>query len=194
MNTHNQPAKKRLSLSHDKIKIEERISQFFSAVNKDGRVMPHVPHLGKCWEWTRKLSYQGYGVFKWFGKANPAHRVSWLINNGEFDESIWICHKCDNKKCTRYSHLFEGDPKTNSDDMIAKGRRYQVRGDETTFRRFPELVIGENNSQAKLNNKQVLEIRNELKNGILGKTLANKYKVSRASISLIKNRKNWPHI
>lgn len=193
-NKESRPAGKRLSLSHDKIKIQERISQFFDNVNKDGQVMTHVKHLGKCWEWKLKGSYQGYGIFKWFGKANPAHRVSWMIHNGEFDESIWICHRCDNKKCIRDSHLFKGDPKANSDDMIKKGRRWQIRGKQCTWARFPELVVGENNAHAKLTNKKVIQIRKYLKNGILGKTLALKFEVSRATISLIKNRKHWPHI
>jgi hypothetical protein len=34
-----------------------------------------------------------------------------------------ILHKCDNRKCFRPDHLFEGTEADNTADMIAKGRK-----------------------------------------------------------------------
>lgn len=53
---------------------------------------------------------------------------------------------------------------------------------------------GENCNFAKLTEKQVIEILNELSRGVKGKDLAIRYGVSRGNISLIKNRKNWKHL
>lgn len=53
---------------------------------------------------------------------------------------------------------------------------------------------GEKHSQAKLTEKDVLEIRELSRQGYSGKTLAEKYDLHPAYISLIVLRKRWKHI
>ena len=54
--------------------------------------------------------------------------------------------------------------------------------------------IGENNASAKLNDSNIREIRQKLKLGRTGVSLAREYGVSIATISLIKNNKKWTHV
>lgn len=52
---------------------------------------------------------------------------------------------------------------------------------------------GSSHHKAKLTDQQVLEIFQLSRNGIAGKDLAEKYSVSKATISLILNAKRWKH-
>lgn len=82
---------------------------FWSRVNKNGPII--YPKLGKCWEWDKPAA-NGYGP----------HRYSWSMKNGPIPKGKYICHKCDNRRCIRLSHLFLGTPLANVLDMINKGR------------------------------------------------------------------------
>lgn len=53
---------------------------------------------------------------------------------------------------------------------------------------------GEKHAQSRLTEKQVLEIRESLLNGVKQKILAEKYGVIRSYISEIKTKKAWSHI
>lgn len=75
-----------------------------------------------CWIWTKDKNGQGYGrIRKWNGETR-AHRVAYLLANGEFDRSLVMCHKCDNPSCVNPNHLFPGTLQDNFEDMRAKGR------------------------------------------------------------------------
>lgn len=53
------------------------------------------------------------------------------------------------------------------------------------------ILAGNKSGTAKLNWKKVDAIRNDSKKGILGIMLSKKYKISKASVSLIINNKTW---
>lgn len=55
-------------------------------------------------------------------------------------------------------------------------------------------VRGDDRSDSKLTNKKVIEILKCLKEGVTGRSLANKYGVSTTIISLVKSNKTWKHI
>jgi len=75
-----------------------------------------------CWEWKGAIRRDGYGVLSFKGrKLIAAHRAAWLLAYGELPAKF-VCHSCDNKRCVRPSHLFEGTAKDNHDDMTRKGR------------------------------------------------------------------------
>jgi hypothetical protein len=121
-------SKKYIMGHHSKVKtthpmyrpLEER---FWEKVNKQGP-MPHAeavrvhPDIAEqcCWEWTASTIF-GYGRFD----RKQAHRVAWFITTGTWP-TLDVLHKCDNKKCVRFNHLFEGTDQTNADDREAKGR------------------------------------------------------------------------
>ncbi len=77
----------------------------------------------QCWQWIGATQSQGYGSFSINGKTYLAHRISFIISQGEIPEGLCVLHHCDNRCCVNPSHLFLGTIKDNVQDMIIKGRR-----------------------------------------------------------------------
>lgn len=97
------------------------------------RFWPKVDQTGgpdACWPWTRSLFRRGlpYGQFQWRGRPHVAHRIAWMLTNGEIPEGMKVCHRCDNPPCCNPSHLFLGDQSANERDKVAKGRWNGYRG------------------------------------------------------------------
>ena len=99
-----------------------------------------VDRSGDCWIWTAAKNQKGYGFFwpvgskRWIG----AHRYSFFIEHGQFDQHKQVCHRCDNPSCVRPSHLFLGTVRDNAIDASKKGRlklkmcrsgRHEMAGD-----------------------------------------------------------------
>jgi len=134
-----------------------------------------------CLEWIgRNIKHFGYGAVGFKGKQLRTHRASWLIYRGEIPKGKLVCHKCDNPKCINVDHLFLGSYKENMEDMLKKRRGV--------------FVNGERQGLCKLNEKQVVEIRNKRASGILYKELAKEYGVAQNCIFSIVHRKTWKHI
>jgi hypothetical protein len=133
-----------------------------------------------CFEWNGPFwKVSGYGCWKIDGKNTAAHRTAWRIYNGSIPAGALVCHKCDNRKCARIDHLFVGSYQDNSDDAKSKNRIAIQRGSV--------------NGNSKLNDQQVLAIRQRL--GFeSGRKIARAYGVTPALISKIKLRKMWFHI
>lgn len=78
-----------------------------------------------CWEWQACLSRKGYGQFKISGRAQQAHRVSFILAGRDIPEGLGLDHLCRNKKCVRPDHL---EAVTNRENVI--------RGDTVPGRNF----------------------------------------------------------
>ena len=86
------------------------------------RFWAKVDKSGDCWLWTASKTKEGYGYFRFDGAMRKAHRMSWLLTNGEIPEGMLVCHTCDNPSCVNPKHLWLGTNRDNMDDMNAKGR------------------------------------------------------------------------
>ncbi len=137
----------------------------------------------KCWEWTASLNSVGYGQM-WFGGSRgrklKAHRVAYELTYGEISSGMFVCHRCDNRKCVNPTHLFLGTPKDNTTDMIQKGRQIRTYG-ESHFHKLTE--------------DQVRSIRERYAaGGIYMKELALEMGVGDTAIFDVIHRTSWKHV
>ena len=104
-----------------------------------------------------------------------AHRMIWIYFNGEISKGLEINHKNGIKNDNKLSNL----------ELVTKSEN--VKHSFDVLRRIP--MRGEKNS--KLKEKQVLEIRKMLEKGLNQEYIAKIFRISRESISAIKNNRNW---
>lgn len=141
--------------------------------------------IGDCHYWTRAKDKSGYGHITHKGKMHVTHRFVWTLYHGPLSEDLVVRHKCDNRSCCNLEHLTIGTHRDNVRDSIERKRHHFG---------FPDLR-GVNSSGAKLNDKQVIEIRKKYSTGSYTfKSLSEQYPVSAQMISDIVKRKNWTHL
>ncbi len=106
------------------------------------------------------------------------HRLSWDIAHPDdpIPPAKVICHRCDNPPCVNPAHLFVGSRADNLKDMYKKQRH----------------SYGEDHYQAKLSEKDVLEIRANTTATFRG--LAAQYGVDNGTISAIRYGRSWKHL
>ncbi len=155
------------------------------AATLEGRFWALVEKTDSCWLWSGSTDTHGYGGIR-VGSVTDgsvhlekAHRVAWTLLRGPIPESMEVCHDCpggDNPACVNPAHLFIGTHADNMADAKRKGR-FQNRG------------------MAKLSPAQVCTIRSRhAAGGVLQRTLAAEYGVSRPTVSQIVNGKRWVHL
>ena len=155
--------------------INEKIKdRFWRKVN--------VLEIDDCWNWTASILPAGYGQISLGGnEVRLAHRVSWVIEHEvEVPNGFHVCHTCDNPSCVNPNHLWLGTDFDNAVDKMNKGRNNPVKG--------------EDHQDAKLTEKDVIEIRRLLREGIKGNEVAEKFDVTESHVSRIKNGQKWKHI
>lgn len=76
-----------------------------------------------CWLWRGAMRPNGYGGYVMNRVPVYAHRLSWQIHHGPIPAGLFVCHRCDVKRCVRPDHLFLGTRQENMDDMKRKGRQ-----------------------------------------------------------------------
>ena len=153
--------------------------KFWPRVDKEGPTVREG--LGPCWLWTGSRQPRGYGHF--YPKLHVglyAHRVSWELAFGPIPAGLHVLHHCDNPPCVRPEHLFVGTRSDNMKDMLAKGRGGH-RG-----------APGERHPCHKLTDAQVVAIRERWDaGGVLQRTLAAEFGVTRGLIGMIVRRVAW---
>lgn len=172
------------------------LKRFWSKVNKRGPIPKHMPHLGRCWEWERSLYITGYASF-WNGsKQMRGHR--WIYEHmfGEIPIGIFICHKCDNRKCVRPSHLFAGTRSDNMKDCYRKGR-YPLEVMQKNCKAMREagaLQFGSKNPMAKLTEAQAMEALKCPRVRGASDEMAKRFGVARGVINKIRSGMAWRHL
>lgn len=136
-----------------------------------GRVS--VGPSGQCWNWTGRHNDKGYGRFG----ATMAHRIAYSLVKGDIGEGLVVRHVCDNPACCNPAHLLVGTQTDNMADAIERNR----------------LHCGASNPRAKLTEDDVRAIRKNPE-GLTLAELSEKYGVSPASLSGIRNGKTWRHL
>lgn len=75
-----------------------------------------------CRVWKKAVDAAGYGRF---GQSSLyAHREIYKLLVGPIPEGLFVCHRCDNRRCINIEHLFVGTANDNNQDMISKGRAW----------------------------------------------------------------------
>lgn len=157
------------------------IHRFFNKIN--------IGLPDECWEWTacRGTDPYGnirYGFFGFRGKNQLAHRIAWVIANGDIPEGMQVLHKCDNPGCCNPAHLFLGTPADNMQDKCNKGRQSHC-GTKSPCH-------GTKSPHAKLTEETIREIRLRYQaGGIRHKDLAAEYGVAKSLIARIIRRESW---
>jgi hypothetical protein len=148
-----------------------------------------------CWNWIAACRDSArYGAMKINGSVVDSHRISYAVYNGDIEDGICVCHKCDNMKCINPNHLFLGTKDDNNKDMFKKGR--YARGDNSGARLHPESVArGENAYFSKLSEYEVTNILNDYYFSLKKvKDICIQYKVDRGTIADITQRRTWVHV
>lgn len=142
------------------------------------RFWKYVRKSDGCWLWTGSKFRTGYGQFWCNGTNARAHRVSYILANGEIPAGLMILHSCDNPACVNPAHLSAGTAQENMKDASVKGR-------------LPNRS-GENCPTAKLSKEIVKEIRNRYHSSNLSTAqLAKEYNVTPSNLMYILSNKTW---
>ena len=137
-----------------------------------------------CWEWLGAKDRAGYGTRR-IGKRNKsknwfAHRLSYKHYNGDFDESLCVCHSCDNPICINPEHLFLGTHADNMRDMTNKGRN---KGPRISMR-------GEKHPRAVYSQKIIKRVKNLISEGLPNHVIAKNTEVHVSTVNQIKRGVN----
>lgn len=128
-----------------------------------------------CIEWLGFVNKNGYAYMRFKNKRKTVHRWAYELCFGAIPNGMYVCHKCDNRKCLNINHLFLGTQADNMKDMVSKNR-HQKR---------------ETKSNAKLTTNYVKLIRQMKKIGFTDDFIAKKFKVCRPLITDVINLKRW---
>jgi hypothetical protein len=159
-----------------------------SVIERTMEKVVRLPFSG-CWIFMGATNEAGYGIVGMGGRGAPndrAHRIAFRHFRGNIPDGIFVCHTCDVPSCCNPNHLFLGTPKENTRDMMRKQRN-------SLPPRNPHIV-GSAHPGAKLDEEQVVEIRNQYRRGLTQKEIAHQYGVARQTISKLVNYKRFKHV
>jgi len=151
-----------------------------------------------CWLWLGARLSSGYGQVPCGSRNNSAraHRIALEIKLGRpILPGHQANHTCDNPPCCNPLHLYEGTPRQNTADMMARGRaRIPVLRGAANAATRPGFRAGERNGRHRLSDSSVRAIRERVANGERPVDLALEYGVSDTAISYAALGRTWSHV
>ena len=155
-------------------KRPEKRGRYMKTVAERLAAKTNTQCLNECHEFTGFLMATGYGQIRASGKTLYVHRVAWVLANGEIPDGMYVCHRCDNRRCVNPEHLFLGSFDDNMADMVSKQRQ----------------AHGSRGFHAKLTEAQAQEIRTAKGNQ---RAIAAAYGVSQPTVSMLRNGHTWKY-
>jgi hypothetical protein len=140
-------------------------------------VLDHVNYQGDdCIEWPFALSDNGYGRVFYKTRTRVSSQLMCELAHGSMPApKMQAAHSCGNRKCMNPNHL-----------------RWLTRSEnEIEKRNHGTSLLGEGNHTAKLNNKSALQVYHA--HGSV-REIAEKFQVSRTTVSEIKSGTRWSHV
>lgn len=169
------------------------------------RFWARVDTVSECWLWTGRIGPYGYGELAAGHVGHiKAHRLAWTLETGDtLSSEVDICHTCDVRHCVRNDevgtyevdgvlykrrgHLWLGDHAANIKDMVAKGRH----GSTVRPERLPR---GVDHPHSKLNEVEVMAIRERSAAGERHNRLAAEFGIDPNHVTNIVKRRSWAHL
>lgn len=138
----------------------------------EARYVPE-PNSG-CWLWDGAYvsgpgASQTRGYLRHDHKKITASRASYMIFNGPIPKGLWVLHKCDVSLCVNPRHLYLGEARDNSRDMVTRGRAPR----------------GEHHKLSKLSDVDITAIREDRRST---RTLTKLYHVHKTTIKRVRRR------
>ena len=87
----------------------------------ENRFWNRVSKTDRCWNWIGATNRYGYGKMMIDGRRELVHRISWRLAKHREPRNC-VLHHCDNRRCVRPDHLFEGTKSDNALDRHSKHR------------------------------------------------------------------------
>lgn len=165
------------AILNDKHPAHQKFCSLKCYWNYPARFWTHVSKTESCWIWTGTL-LNGYGIWNWNKHRILAHRYSWTLVNGEIPDGLFVLHNCpggDNPRCVNPDHLWVGTQKQNREDACQKNR----------------VPRGEKHHNAKLTEKEVIEIRKRYDSGQDIRSISIGYSVSQENVVHVIKRNTW---
>lgn len=105
-----------------------------------------IDQITGCWNWNGYIHPDGYGRMSYKKyRSKGVHRLSYLAFKGIFATGcINTLHTCDNRQCVNPEHLYLGDQKQNSRDMIDRKRHWLATEASKTHCKNGHPLSGEN--------------------------------------------------
>lgn len=122
------------------LSIEDR---FWSKVN--------IGSSDECWLWQKHVINSGYGLYSISHEVHIlAHRMAWMITNGEIPSGYEVSHKCANRLCVNPEHLYLSSHAQNLNEVRLRKIRNKSK-DGIVICPFCQRIIDEE-QQALLTN------------------------------------------
>lgn len=160
-------------------------------VSNEGRVcsLPRISY--KCYKKRGKAAYKKQGAFLTGTIQSSGYKIVGLVGGKKKLVHRLVMHAFRGHSDLSCNHI-DGDKLNNHlSNLEYCSHKENIRH---AFKNNLIIRAGEKNSQAKLTEKKVLQIRNLLETVLTAKEISKKFAVSVGIIYNIKYRKTWKHI